>query len=385
MLTSTLFARPVDQIAADSAHLCWLWRPYLAAGKLTILDGDPGSGKSMITIDLAARLSRAAPLPDGTSPPAPCTTLLLNSEDSPADTLLPRLKAAGADTNLVFVANANELPQLPDDLPKLEALVRELSIGLVVIDPLTGFVPPNHANAGQNAARLAVAPLVHLADRTGAAILLVRHLTKKEGAPAIRRGLGSMSIAGLARTALIVGRDPGNPAVSLLAVTKTNLTAVPDPLAFCLAPRDNSVVVDWRGPVAVRADDACRHPKRAEVPGIVKATLWLMDALAHGPRHAAELLAAAKAEGIGEITLYRARHSLNVKSKFTRVPGEPRAWLWCPPADEFKSCLEPLGFELEPLEDPIRQDLPKNMSQATQDILAHERLAWASKNLRPTK
>ena len=142
--------------------------------------------------------------------------------------------------------------------------------------------------------------------------MLVRHLTKKEGAPAIRRGLGSMSIAGLARTCLIVGHDPRDPAVGLLAVTKTNLAAVPDPLAFRLTPHGNSVVVDWRGPVAAGANDALRLPERAETPGVVKATLWLIEALANGPRHAAELLAAAKSDGISERTLDRAKRSLKV-------------------------------------------------------------------------
>jgi AAA domain len=300
MSTSTFSARSIHDKQVEKHEIAWLWPSFLAAGKLTVLDGDPGCGKSMITVDLAARLSRAAPLPDGAAPSAPCKTLILNSEDDPDDTLLPRLKAAGADSNLVFIANSGERPQLPRDLPNIEAIMRQLGIGLLVIDPLTGFVPPHLAHGGQSAARLAIAPLALLAARTNAAVLLVRHLTKKEDAPAIRRGLGSMSIAGLARTGLIVGRNPRDPTVGLLAVAKTNLAAVPDPLAFRLKPLDNSVVVDWLGPVAGAADDACRRTEGAETPGVVRATLWLIDALAEGPRHAAELLADAKAQGISE-------------------------------------------------------------------------------------
>jgi hypothetical protein len=376
---------PIGQMNLQPAAPNWLWPSYLAAGKLTLLDGDPGCGKSLITMDLAARLSRAAAMPDGAIPHAPCKTLILNAEDDRADTILPRLKAAGADTDFVFVHDAGDRPQLPHDLPKIEELIRDCGIGLVVIDPLTGFVPPNLADGGLIAVRRALAPLALLAARTGVAVLLVRHLTKREGGRALYRGLGSMSIAGLARTALLVGRHPRDSKRGLLAVTKTNLTVTPDPLAFRLQPRDDSVVVDWLGPVAGIADDACRRPERADLPGVVRATLWLIDALAEGPRHAAELLAAAKADGINERTLNSAKKSLKVPSKFTNIPGERRAWLWCPPPKPFESSLEPLEFELEPLEDPLMKDLPKNMSEKTKKILTHDRLDWVSKNLKRRK
>lgn len=380
--------QPLSEIQTDRSQITWLWRPYLAAGKLAILDGDPGTGKSMIAIDIAARLSRGGNWPDGTSVGGVFKTLLLDAEDDPDDTLRPRLIAAGGDLNHVFVppnSGPDETLQLPRDLAKIEAMVRELKIGLVVLDPLSAFVPPGLASGGQSAARLAVAPLIGLAARTGAAILIVRHLTKQSGDSAIRRGLGSMSILGLARTGLIVGRHPRDPEISLLAITKSNLTAVPHPIGFRLKPQEGSACIDWLGPIEVSADRVCGNPDRAESPGVVRATLWLIEALANGERPAAELLAAAKADGIREKTLERAKQSLGVKSEFTRIPGQPRGWLWRPPPDEVPSTLEPLDFELEPLEDLYRKDLPKDMSKEAEQVYNHDRLEWACRNYKPKR
>ncbi len=196
----SLYLRRMDETKPQRSQIGWLWPPYLAAGKLTIMDGDPGTGKSMITIDIAAHLSRGESLPDGTTGRGVCKTLLLNAEDDPDDTLMPRLEAAGADRTQVFVpgGRANGL-QVPRDLAEIEALVAASGIGLVVIDPLPAFVPPNLAFANQNTTRLVLAPLEELAARTGTAILIVRHLTKRQSDRAIRRGLGSMSILGLAQ------------------------------------------------------------------------------------------------------------------------------------------------------------------------------------------
>ena len=243
MSTSTHSARPVHDKQAGTTEISWLWPSFLASGKLTVLDGDPGCGKSMITLDLAARLSRAVPLPDGAAPVAPCKTLILNSEDDPDDTLLPRLKAAGADTNLIFIASSGERPQLPRDLPNIEAIIRELGIGLLVIDPLTGFVPPHLAHGGQSAARLAIAPLALLAaDQHRRPPGSSSHQERR--CPAIRRGLGSMSIAGLARTGDRRTRSAIRPPACSPSPRPTSLPCR-DPLAFRLKPLDNSVVVDW--------------------------------------------------------------------------------------------------------------------------------------------
>jgi hypothetical protein len=104
----------------------WLWPRYLPRGKLAVLDGDPGMGKSLLTLDLVARLSRGVALPDGSTAPRPCTSVLLSAEDHPADTIRPRAEAARADlSRLVLPSLDDRLPRLPDDIPHLEELIRE--------------------------------------------------------------------------------------------------------------------------------------------------------------------------------------------------------------------------------------------------------------------
>src|SRR4051812_36312787 len=139
-LPSALTATPLSQVAPRKVG--WLWEPYLPRGKLVLLDGDPGVGKSLVTIDLAARLSRGGPLPDGQPTGRPHTTLLLGAEDGTSDTVRPRAEAAGADLDrLITVAGAGGVsPQFPADTLKLTELIRDPRPDLVVVDPITAFL-----------------------------------------------------------------------------------------------------------------------------------------------------------------------------------------------------------------------------------------------------
>src|SRR5262249_26389086 len=159
--------------------LDWLWRGYLARGKLALLDGDPGMAKSLLAIDLMARLSRGGPLPDGTPVARPCTSILLSAEDDAADTIRPRAEAAGVDLGRLEVPDfGDRVPQFPDDLSALEELIVDVGADLVVIDPLFAFLPPRVAANLDQCVRLALTPLANLASWTGCAILLLRHFTK---------------------------------------------------------------------------------------------------------------------------------------------------------------------------------------------------------------
>src|SRR5262245_6979461 len=230
--------QPISQPTAP-ADVSWLWRPYVARGKLTLLDGDPGCGKSLVTIDLAARLTRGLPFPDGSAPATPCAALILSVEDDPADTIRPRLIAAGADLDRVFVPAAEgRMPELPRDLRRLEGQIRELGVGLVVLDSLTTLLPSRLATGPAAAVRRVIAPIIHLAVRTNVAVVLVRHLTKKNLGRAVYRGLGSIGISGLARTVLLAGPHPSDQSARALTVLKSNLIAAPAPLGYRLGERD---------------------------------------------------------------------------------------------------------------------------------------------------
>src|SRR5262245_54154495 len=136
-MPATLTARPISQVVP--APVRWLWEGYLPRGKLALLDGDPGVGKSLLALDVAARLSRGGYMPDGTAAAdRPHVTLFLSGEDGAADTLRPRAETTGGDLDRVLIVSSADgpLPRFPADAPALEDLIRAHRADLVVIDPV---------------------------------------------------------------------------------------------------------------------------------------------------------------------------------------------------------------------------------------------------------
>jgi AAA domain len=330
----------------------WLWPRYLVRGKLAILDGDPEMGKSLLTIDLIARVGRGGPLPDGARLARPGTSILLSAEDDAADTIRPRAEAAGADLARLVLPNfGGRVPRFPDDIPALEELVRDRAADLVVIDPLMAFLPPRVAANLDQHVRLALTPLASLAARTGCAVLLVRHLTKTGRDRAVYRGQGSMGIVAAVRTALFVAPRPGDPVGRVLAVAKSNMDRRPPALGYrIVASASGQPVVEWSGSVDLTADALCREPA-----GVVKprdrATDWLARELAGGPRPTAELYAAAAAAGIPERTLDRAKVALGAVSHRAHDHRAGRGeWYWYDPTADWPAETPfKKPFELPPL------------------------------------
>jgi hypothetical protein len=328
----------------------WLWPGYLARGKLALLDGDPGLGKSLITLDLIARLTRGSPLPDGSPVARPITCAILSTEDEPGDTIRPRAEAAGADLDRLVLPDPGDRPaRFPDDLSALEELIVERGIEFVAIDPLMAFLPPGVAANLDQCVRKALTPLASLAAWTGCAIELVRHLAKRPSERAIVRGQGSMGIIGAVRTALFVApynrrsapcADPG-PAVPpplpappcVLAVSKTNLGRTPPALGYrVIELPDKQPQIEWLGPVDRTADGLCAGKPSAGLKMRERAVDWLKRELADGPRPAAAVYAAAAQAGIPERTLERAKQELPARSHRTWDEDEERGeWHWYDP------------------------------------------------------
>jgi putative DNA primase/helicase len=334
----------------------WLWEPYLPRGKLAILDGDPGVGKSLLTVDIAARLSRAAPLPNGVVPDHPHVTLLLGAEDAAADTTRPRAEAAGADLDRLLVMETSDGAPLffPARLPELEEAIRAHGADLVVIDPIMAFLPPEVAATLDQCVRLGLSPMAALAARTDCAILLVRHLRKTESKRAVHRGLGSIGIIASARTGLVAGPNPADPSQNILAVTKVNPGVVAPSLGYRIqSDADGRAVVAWTGRAELSADTMNRSP--APLLMCDQAAVWLSAQLAAGPRTATELYAAAAAACIPERTLERAKSQLRIGSRKVRLKDRS-VWYWFdwgaewPKNAPFK---KPDPFELPSIEDFI--------------------------------
>jgi AAA domain len=324
--------------SVEPEKVSWLWPSWLALGKLALVDGDPGLGKSVMTLDLAARVSVGKAFPDGVEC-EPAGVVLLSAEDGLADTIRPRLDAAGADTSKILSLATvpdedghDRLLSIPEDLALIEKGIRRVGARLVVVDPLMAFLSNDTNSHRDQDVRRALAPLASLAERTGASVLVVRHLNKAAANNPLYRGGGSIGIIGAARMAFVVGKDPQDEVRRVLASTKNNLAMQPKSLMFSLEEAEGGAVrVDWLGETDVSAKDLLGTPQDQEhTDALGEATGFLSDVLANGPVPSTEVIEEAKNAGIAEKTLRRAKKVLGVVASREGEAGRRGAgrWLW---------------------------------------------------------
>ncbi len=361
---------PVGVLLSDvvAEGVKWLWKGRVPKGKLTLLDGDPAKGKSVLTIHVAACVTEGRAFPDG----APCEAagvVLLNTEDGLADTILPRLEAAGGDPSKVLSLATvpakdgyDRLLSIPDDIDIIERGIRQVNADLVVIDPFMAFLNGKlNAHKDQDV-RKALAPLAAMAERTGAAVVIVRHLNKAEGGSALYRGGGSIGIIGQARSALLVAEDPEDDRRRVLAPLKSNLSQPAPSLVFTVASAHSGAArVEWMGETKLKADRLLSAPagpgKRSAQ---AEAEAFLREALADGPKEATVVMREAEEADIAKATLQRAKKALNVRSD--KKGDGP--WFWTLPEDtDREGQQESLAPEDEPLEHleclPVPDPLPR--------------------------
>jgi RecA-family ATPase len=317
----------------------WLWDGRIPLGKLTVLDGDPGLGKSVITMDLAARITNGYPLPSGNIDHLGDVGILgnlddvggvviLSAEDGLADTIRPRLDAAHADTTKIVAISTvpdregNERTiSIPEDIATIEKAIQRVDAKLVIVDPLMAFLS-GKANYDQDV-RKALTPLSRMAQSTGAAVLVVRHLNKQEGGKAIYRGGSSIGIIGAARSGLVVEEHPDDKDLRVLAMNKSNLAEKSASLTYSITTADNEAAkVQWGKATDYDANDILNSGGLASRLG--EAKVWLRDKLGDGPMSANALKADARREGISETTLQRAKKGI-VRPKKDGPDGQ---WRW---------------------------------------------------------
>lgn len=330
---------PIDRITPRQVE--WLWLDRLSAGSLALLDGDPGQGKSLLTLDLAARLTTGRPMPDDQPGPAPCNVILLSSEDNLEQTVLPRLHAAQADLSRIHVfrlETADGLdrpPSFPDDCPLLAETIAETSARLVIIDPLLAFLSPEVFSLNDQGVRRALDPLRQVVEKTRSAILLVRHLIKgRQGQRALYRGSGAIAIIGSCRTASLAVQDPDDPEQRFLAGLKNNYGPLPPTLGYRLSTTPTGQPrIDWTGPVPKTADELVRTHTEPFPEALPAAVTFLQDALEHGPATSETVHRQAQAVGISQRTLHRAKAQLGIESKVEQIDNR-NVWYWSLPRDE---------------------------------------------------
>jgi len=319
----------------------WLWPGRIPLGRITLLVGRPGEGKSFVTIEATARVTTGTPWPDGSD----CqqgSVILISAEDDPADTIRPRLDAHYADVRRVHLLAAvrrvdgegqyERLITLAD-VDAIEAALAKLpDCKLIVVDPIGSFLGGGTDAHRDNEVRGVLAPIAKLAEKYGPAVLVVAHRRKSVGTVADDMALGSRAFTGIARAVWHLTRDGENKARRLLLPGKNNLAREGNGLAFSIV--GEPARISWElDPVAMSADDAlaAECQTREQKPGPEAeahdaASTWLRSALAGGPRQAKELKDEwCNGHGGSKRTLDRAKQSLAVEAYRVEVPGP---WWW---------------------------------------------------------
>lgn len=292
----------------------WLWYPYLPRSKLSILQGDPGEGKTTLALRLAALLTCGKVLPGADRPLPPMSVIYQTAEDGLRDTIKPRLEAAGADCSRVLVIDESEKELSMSD-ERMEQAIRETGAGLLVLDPLQAYLGGSVDMYRANEVRPVVKGLASVAERTGCAILLVGHLNKSEKTKSAYRGLGSIDLRAAARNVLFVGRSQTDDALRYMIHDKSNLAVRGKTVCFLLDP---DAGFQWAGFSEVTADELLDG--RQSTSKTSQAEELLRELLAERSVETQVLMERAAHLGIGERTVKLAKKNLGATSQ--RVDGK---------------------------------------------------------------
>ena len=304
--------------------VCWLWWPYIPLGKLTLLDGDPGIGKSWVSLAIATGVSLGKGLPMSEAMD-PANVLLASAEDGLADTIRPRLDAMGADVTKIHAVKG-ALDFSNDGLAILEGYIEALRPTLVVIDPLVAYIGAKVDMHRANETRAVMARVADLADRHSLAVLAVRHLTKHGATNPIYRGLGSIDFVAASRSQLIAGCDSEDESKRGIVHVKSNLAQKGGAVGYRIADDE----FYWTGESDLTWQRILATEDTGGKSALDEATEFLRDELAAGPTEVKEIERDADAAGINLRTLRRARESIGVKVKRQGEPGRRGGgrWVW---------------------------------------------------------
>ena len=214
----------------------WLWYPFIPYGKLTIIQGDPGDGKTTLALNIAAKLSNGKGLENEIMTQEPATIIYQTAEDGLADTVKPRLENAEADCSKILVIDeSSKLLSMTDE--RLEKALIQTNAKVLILDPiqayLGGGIDMNRANEARNITK----QLGMLAEKYQCAILLIGHMNKAAGNKAVYRGMGSIDFFAVARSVLLVGRVKGEPDIRAVVQIKNNIAAFGHSKAFRLSEK----------------------------------------------------------------------------------------------------------------------------------------------------
>jgi archaellum biogenesis ATPase FlaH len=299
----------------------WLLEPFIPVGKITIIQGDPGEGKTTLVLQIIARLTTGRNILDDDNPfienLEPMNVIYQTAEDGLGDTIKPRLLEAKADCSKVFVIDdGKQMLTMTDG--RLEESIIKTSAKLVVLDPIQGFLGANVDMHRANEIRPVMKYLSTIAAKHQCAIVLIGHMNKCSQIKAAYKGLGSIDFAAAARSVLLVGRVKNDPETRVVCQIKSSLAPEAKSIAFRLS-KDKGFM--WMGEYDITADDLLAG--KSKTNKVTEAADFLESVLYDGMKSQKEISDLAEKSEISNATLRRAKDMLSVKAK--KVNDQ---WYW---------------------------------------------------------
>ena len=285
----------------------WLIYPFIPYGKITIIQGDPGEGKTTLVLQIIARLTKGEAIINEKAK-QPINVIYQTAEDGLGDTIKPRLLSSDADCSKVLVIDDKDTPLTMRDV-RLEQAIVETKAKLVVLDPIQGFLGADVDMHRANKIRPVMKHIAELADKYKCAIILIGHMNKCSMGKSTYRGLGSIDFQAAARSVLIVGRIKDEPEIRVVCQTKSSLAPEAKSIAFRLSKENG---FEWIGEYDVTADDL--------LSGTAKGTKkqaaidFLEEFVLNGAKPQTEIMKLAKEKGFSEKTVRNAKDELKIKS-----------------------------------------------------------------------
>lgn len=320
----------INMESVEVEQIEWLLYPFIPFGKVTIIQGDPGEGKTTMVLQIIAKLTRGEPILlnkksqkeaqqdseenlkqevlSQDNPIQPVNVIYQTAEDGLGDTIKPRLLAAGADCSRVLVIDDREQPLTMLDV-RLEEAIMQTKARMVVLDPIQGFLGTDVDMHRANEIRPLMKRMAVLAEKYHCAIILIGHMNKNSNGKSSYRGLGSIDFQAAARSVLIVGRLKDEPETRVMCHVKSSLAPEGKSVAFRL---DKETGFQWIGEYDISADDLLSGDARGQKSRIAKE--FLLDILADGGMAQKKIEEEASKQGIKKKTLRNAKQELEIDS-----------------------------------------------------------------------
>jgi predicted ATP-dependent serine protease len=318
MLEEKIELKMIKMSEIQTQEIEWLWYPFIPYGKLTIIQGDPGDGKTTMVLNLAAKLSKGEQMDEGMDITEPTTVIYQTAEDGLADTVKPRLELAGADCErIVVIDESDKSLSMVDE--RLEEAILKTKAKLLILDPIQAYLGGGMDMNRANEARDMTKKLGALAEKYKCAIVLIGHMNKASGNKAAYRGMGSIDFFAVARSVLLVGRVEGEPQLRAVVQIKNNLAAFGHPKAFALSEDG----FRWMGDYEITADEvlggiAPKANKMEQAKRMLRELAETTNAV-----QSSEVFEMADEQGISKRTMENAKKELGIRAKKIN-----NSWYW---------------------------------------------------------